>query len=92
MLNTIEMFTSRVQVYIYTYHHIAEEQQRLEVAVVTSSSATTTSTAAPIAPKQDLIYTEIERLMKAFMGVHRCAPDFDRGIVNSELKAPNQGV
>jgi len=36
-------------------------------------------------PKQELLYTEIERLMTAFNG-HRCALDFDGGFVNSELK------
>jgi hypothetical protein len=36
-------------------------------------------------PNQILLYTEIERLMKAFKG-HRCALDFDRGFVHSELR------
>jgi hypothetical protein len=53
--------------------------------VVANLSATTAST-PPIAPKQELLYTEIESLMKAFKGGHRCALDFDRGLVNSELK------
>ena len=37
------------------------------------------------AEQQQLLYSEIERLMKAFK-VHRCALDFDRGFVNAELK------
>ena len=43
---------------------------------------------------QELLYSEIERLMKAFKG-HRCALDFDRGFVTSQLKevaqAKNEG-
>ncbi len=35
--------------------------------------------------QQELLYSEIERLTKAFRG-HRCALDFDRGFVHSELK------
>jgi hypothetical protein len=38
-----------------------------------------------VLPKQELLYTEIEQLMKAFKG-HRCALDFDQGVVHSELK------
>jgi hypothetical protein len=34
---------------------------------------------------QQLLYTEIERLMKDFKA-HRCALDFDRGFVSAELK------
>jgi acid stress-induced BolA-like protein IbaG/YrbA len=40
----------------------------------------------PLAKKQQLLYTEIEKLMKDFK-VHRCALDFDRGFVNAELKS-----
>jgi hypothetical protein len=35
--------------------------------------------------QQELLYSEIERLTKAFRG-HRCALDFDWGFVHSELK------
>jgi hypothetical protein len=35
--------------------------------------------------KQEQLYNDIERLMKAFKG-HRCALDFDRGFVNSHLR------
>jgi hypothetical protein len=34
---------------------------------------------------KQLLYTEIERLMKDFK-VHQCALDFDRGFINAELK------
>ena len=35
--------------------------------------------------KEDLLYSEIERLTTASKG-HRCALDFDRGFIHSELK------
>jgi hypothetical protein len=35
--------------------------------------------------QQEVLYSEIERLTKAFRG-HRCALDFGRGFVHSELK------
>jgi hypothetical protein len=37
-------------------------------------------------PKQEeLLFSEIERLTTAFKG-HRCALDYDRGLIHSELK------
>jgi hypothetical protein len=38
-----------------------------------------------LSQKQELLFTKIEQMMKDFK-VHRCALDFDRGFVNSELK------
>jgi hypothetical protein len=35
--------------------------------------------------KQELLYNDIEKLMKAFKG-HLCALDFDSGFVNLQLK------
>jgi hypothetical protein len=75
----IEKFASRACAHIScTYHHLEQVQ---------SAPAVTSTGVDPIAvlPNQELLYTEIERLMKAFKG-HRCALDFDRGFVNSELK------
>ena len=74
----IEKFASRARAYICTYHHPLQVQ---------SAPAVASTGVDPIAvlPKQELLYTKIERLMKAFKG-HRCALDFDRGFVNSELK------
>jgi hypothetical protein len=78
----IEKFASRARAYSCTYHHNVE-QQKQQAAIL---AATDENSAVMSAPKrQELLYTEIERLSKAFKG-HRCALDFDRGFVNSELK------
>ena len=58
----IEKIASRARAYICTYHHIVEEHQRRKVAAVANSCASTAST-PPIAPKQEWLYTEIERLI-----------------------------
>ena len=88
----IEKFASRARAYICTYHHIEEEKnkkQRLSAvaAEIVEEPATVLpdGDAVPNPKHQELLYTEIERLMKAFKG-HRCALDFDRGFVHSELK------
>ena len=74
----IEKFAARARAYICTYHHLEQEQQ----AVAENENLDAASVPAP---KQQLLYTEIEWLQKAFTG-HRCALDFDRGFVHSELK------
>jgi hypothetical protein len=53
-----------------------------------SPAASGLSSVALIPPhtKQVLLYSKIERRMKAFKG-HRCALGFDRGFVHSELKS-----
>jgi hypothetical protein len=65
-------FAARARAYICTYHHL--EQQ-----------AALTSAEALVAHEQELLYTQIEHLMKDFK-VHRCALEIDHGYVNSELK------
>ncbi len=74
----IEKLASRARAYICTYHHL-EQVQSGPAAAATGVDPTA------VLPKQELLYTEIERLMTAFKG-HRCALDFDGGFVNSELK------
>jgi hypothetical protein len=88
----IEKFASRAHAYICTYHHIEEEKNKNKrLSAVASDIAEEPATvfidgdAVPNPKHQELLYTEIERLMKAFKG-HRCALDFDRGFVHSELK------
>jgi hypothetical protein len=73
----IEKFAARARAYICTYHHL-DQQQQIDTDLATAPSDATA------AKKQELLYNEIERLMKAFKG-HRCALDFDRGFVNSQL-------
>ena len=86
----IEKFASRAQAYICTYHHLNQEQkEQAAEAGADQNSVSNTGSTTPVAgippPKQELLYAEIERLMKAFKG-HRCALDFDRGFVHSELR------
>jgi hypothetical protein len=52
-----------------------------------NSNADRTSPAdrIPAHKQQELLYSDIERRSKAFKG-HRCALDFDRGFVHSELR------
>ena len=70
----VQKFAARARAYICTYYHLDLQQQGLNSDDV-----------SVLAQKQELLYAEIERLMKDFK-VHRCALDFDRGFVNSELK------
>jgi hypothetical protein len=75
----IEKFAARARASICTYHHF--EQQKQEAATQNSDDNKPTQQ-----PKQEeLLYSEIERLTKAFKG-HRCALDFDRDFIHSELK------
>jgi hypothetical protein len=76
----IQKFAARARAYICTYHHLDRQQfPQFE------SDTLENNTPNPHPRKQELLYNEIERLQKAFRG-HRCALDFDRGFVNSELK------
>ena len=74
----IEKFASRARPYICTYHYL----EQCAGAVSECNDSRVAAVGATI--KQELLYSEIERLMKAFKG-HRCAIDFDRGFVNSQL-------
>ncbi len=77
----VEKFAARAWAYICTYHHL---EQAREVPPSAAAAAVTVALNAVLL-KQELLYTEIERLMKSFRG-HRCALDFDRVFVNSVLK------
>ena len=79
----IEKFAARARAYICTYHHL-EQQKHAGGAGPDNTDDVLENNGDP--PKQqELLYSEIERLMKAFKG-HRCALDFDRGFVHAELK------
>jgi hypothetical protein len=74
----IEKFAARARAYICTYHHLENRKGPGDARSQNSENLEE--------PKQqELLYSEIERLTKAFRG-HRCALDFDRGFVHSELK------
>jgi hypothetical protein len=71
-IERVRKFAARARAYICTYYCLAPR-----LADDDGSGM--------VAEKQQLLFTEIERLMKDFK-VHRCALDFDRGFVNGELK------
>jgi hypothetical protein len=76
---------------ICTYHHVEQKNKENAAGVVAidDENPTTTNTASHVATgatKQELLYSEIDRLMKNFKAHHRCALYFDLGFVNSELK------
>jgi hypothetical protein len=76
----IKKSASLVRAYINSYHQLeqcagATSECNSRVADVPTAGTTI---------KQELLYSEIERLTKAFKG-HRCALDFDRGFVNSQF-------
>jgi hypothetical protein len=82
----VEKFAARARAYICTYHHLEQKNLENKAADAITVDENSTSNAAPVGVlKQELLYSQIERLMKAFKG-HRCALDFDQGFVNSELK------
>jgi len=74
----IQKFAGRARAYICTYYHLEQMRRQRNVNLNSEEDRR--------APKnQELLFSEIERLMKAFRG-HRCALDFDRGFVNAQLK------
>jgi hypothetical protein len=80
----IEKFAARARAYICTYHHLEQQKHGGGTSHNITDHGGAENNDEP--PKQkELLYSEIERLMKAFKG-HRCALDFDRGFVHSELK------
>jgi hypothetical protein len=70
----VEKFASRVRAYVCTYHHLEQKNLQKKAADAITVDENSTSDATPAgALKQELLYSEIERLlMKAFKG-HRCA-------------------
>ena len=75
----VRKFSARARAYINTYYYLGRQQELSDQQVVEE----TTPQDRP-AEKQQLIFLEIERLMKEFK-THRCALDFDRGFINSSL-------
>ncbi len=78
----ISKFAARA--YICTYYHLSREE---EENVLDCSAAVGPSTPRAIntPEKQQLLYKEIERLMKKFK-THWCALDFNQRFVKAELK------
>jgi hypothetical protein len=85
----IRRFAARARAYICTYYYLGKKT----AAGASGGTNNSLVTEEPqlVTKEQQLLFSEIERLMKDFK-VHRCALDFDRGFVNAELKraADNQ--
>jgi hypothetical protein len=77
----IRKFSARARAYICTNYHLSRD--------LATNEDDQTSTGDPdafvnMAEKQQLLYKEIERLMKNFK-THQCALDFDHGFVKGDL-------
>ena len=72
-IKRVRLNAARARAYISTYFQLAMKERADE-----ESHEMT-------AQKQQVLFSEIERLMKTFK-THRCALDFDRGFVNGALK------
>jgi hypothetical protein len=85
----IQTFASRASLYICAFRHL-DQQQKQAAAEADPNSSTVAGSISPgavIPPhkQQELLYYEIERLVKAFKG-HMCALDFNNGFVRLQLK------
>ena len=77
-----ENFASWARAYICTNHHLDQEQQIEELKSGTAAATTNSSCHTPNQrTKQELLYSKIEKLVKAFKG-HKCALDFNSSSVN----------
>lgn len=76
----IRKFAARARAYICTYYHLSKDQEAINDNPITGGPTAIVDVAA----KQQLLYKEIERLMKKFKS-HRCALDFAHGFVKGEL-------
>ena len=75
----IRKFATRARAYICTYYLLSRDSETIENNPIAGEPAFVN-----IAEKQQLLYKEIERLMKKFK-THRCALDFDNSFVRSSL-------
>ena len=81
----MEKFAARARAYICTYHHLDQRLQALNSAACNDDTTIGESVISILPNQQELLYNEIEKLMKDFKG-HRCALDFDSAFVTSQLK------
>ena len=77
----IRKFSARARAYISTYYHLSSRD--CDVASIPGGDPDV-RTLGNDAEKQQLLYKEIEQLMKKFK-THRCALDFDSGFVKADL-------
>ena len=81
----ISKFAARARAYICTYYHLSREEEAAADEILDTAPSEYTS------QKQQLLYKEIERLMKKFK-THRCALDFDQSFVKAELREEDMVV
>ncbi|KAI2491822.1 hypothetical protein MHU86_22728 [Fragilaria crotonensis] len=76
----VSKFAARARAYICTYYLLSHREEEDPNAADERHVPS-----IHISHKQQLLYKEIERLMKQFK-THRCALDFDQGFVKAELR------
>ena len=81
----IEKFASGAWAYICNYHHLDQEQQIEELNSAPADTTISSCHTPTHRMKQELLYNEIEKLMKLFKGLRR-ALEFDSGFINSQWK------
>ena len=81
----IRKFSARARAYICTYYHLSRDHDTIVCDnSITGDPPAAAASVSMIAEKQQLLFKEIERLMKKFKA-HRCALDFDSGFVKADL-------
>ncbi len=80
----VSKFAARARAYICTYYHLSHREE--DDATASDESLFAGAPSFHTSQKQQLLYKEIERLMKQFK-THRCrALDFDQRFVKAELR------
>ncbi len=80
----IRKFSARARAYICTYYHLSRDHNAAIYINPIPGGDPAVPAIVNVAEKQQLLYKEIERLMKKFK-THRCALDFDNGFVKADL-------
>ncbi len=75
----VSKFAARARAYICTYYHLSHREED------DANAADESLVSFHISQKQQLLYKEIEMLIKQFK-THRCALDFDQRFVKAELR------
>jgi hypothetical protein len=78
----VSKFAARARAYICTYYHLSRDEENV-LECDSFDVGSSTPRAINKSEKHQLLYKEIERLMKKFK-THRCALDFDQSFVKAE--------
>jgi hypothetical protein len=87
----VRLFSARARAYICTYYWLAKKRLDQQQSTISGAEADNDNCKHTLSPQQQLLFSEIERLMKEFK-THRCALDFDKGFVDASLKENNTGA